>query len=72
MALNATAGPVLGIACYQHALAVLPSGIVLPIVATSPVAAMVLAFFIEGEKPSVKAVAGGLLAVAGSIALAKH
>ncbi len=67
--LNAVAGPVLGIACYQHALASTASGVVLPIVATSPVLAMPLAFYLNGERPSVRSIAGGLLAVAGAIAL---
>lgn len=69
MFLNAMAGPVMGIACYQHALATTASGIVLPIVATSPVFAMALAFLLEGERPSLRSMAGGILAVAGSIAL---
>lgn len=38
-AANAAAGPVLGVSCYQWALAHTPSGIVLPIVATTPLVA---------------------------------
>jgi drug/metabolite transporter (DMT)-like permease len=67
--INALAGPVLGIACYQHALFTTPSGIVLPVVATAPILAMPLAFFLNGERPSLRSIAGGLLAVAGAIAL---
>jgi drug/metabolite transporter (DMT)-like permease len=66
---NSLAGPTLGVACYQWALASTPSGIVLPVVATSPVATMVLAFFIDGDRPSRRAIVGGIIAVAGAVAL---
>lgn len=67
--LNAVAGPVIGIACYQWALATTPSGIVLPIVAVSPVLVMPLAYWIDGERPSKRSISGGILAVAASVAL---
>ena len=66
---NALAGPTLGVGCYQWALRNTPSGIVLPIVATSPLVTIILSFFIDGTRPSRRAVIGGLLAVAGAIAL---
>jgi drug/metabolite transporter (DMT)-like permease len=66
---NALAGPVLGVGCCQWALRNTPSGIVLPIVATSPLVTIILSFFIDGTRPSRRAVIGGLLAVAGAIAL---
>jgi len=62
---NAVAGPILGVTCYQAALRDLPSGIVLPIVATAPLVVMPLAWWIEGDRPSPRAVWGGLLAVGG-------
>jgi drug/metabolite transporter (DMT)-like permease len=68
---NAFAGPVLGVACYQWALRTTPSGMVLPIVATSPLVTLVLAWFIDGERPTVRALVGGLLAVAGAVKLAQ-
>src|SRR5262249_49651531 len=34
---NALAGPVLGVSCYQWALKALPTGVVLPIVAVTPI-----------------------------------
>jgi drug/metabolite transporter (DMT)-like permease len=67
---NALAGPSIGVACYQWALATTPSGTVLPIVATSPLVTLVLSFFLEGLRPSRRAVLGGVLAVAGAIGLA--
>ncbi len=66
---NALAGPALGVGCFQWALATTPSGVVLPIVATSPVVTIILAWFIEGTRPTRRAVAGGLIAVAGAVAL---
>jgi drug/metabolite transporter (DMT)-like permease len=66
---NALAGPVFGVGCYQWALRTNPSGIVLPIVATSPLVTMALAFWIDGVKPSRRAITGGLVAVAGAVLL---
>ncbi|MCF7688266.1 MAG: DMT family transporter [Cephaloticoccus sp.] len=66
---NALAGPVIGVSCYQWALATTPSGIVLPIVATSPLLAIPLAWWLEGDRPTARSVAGGILAVAGVIGL---
>ncbi len=66
---NALAGPTIGVACYQWALRTTASGIVLPIVATSPLVTIVLSFFIDGLRPTRRAVWGGLVAVAGAVAL---
>ncbi len=66
---NGIAGPVLGVGCYQWALATTPSGIVLPIAATAPLLAIPIAFWIEGDRPSRRAIVGGALAVAGCMAL---
>ena len=66
---NALAGPALGVGCFQWALATTPSGVVLPIVATSPVVTIILAWFIDGTRPTRRAIAGGVIAVAGAVAL---
>jgi drug/metabolite transporter (DMT)-like permease len=66
---NSLAGPTLGVGCYQWALRTTPSGIVLPIIATSPLMTIVLAFFIDRVRPTRRAVLGGLLAVGGAVAL---
>ena len=66
---NALAGPVIGVGCFQWALHTTPSGLVLPIVATSPLVTMVFSFFMDGLRPSRRAVLGGLLAVAGAVML---
>jgi drug/metabolite transporter (DMT)-like permease len=67
--LNALSGPAIGVACYQWALRTTASGIVLPIVATSPLVTMLLAWAIDGEKPGRRAVLGGVIAVFGAAGL---
>jgi drug/metabolite transporter (DMT)-like permease len=69
MIANGFAGPVLGVGCYQWALATTPSGIVLPIAATAPLLSIPIAFWLEGDRPPRRAILGGVLAVAGCIAL---
>jgi drug/metabolite transporter (DMT)-like permease len=66
---NGLAGPVAGVGCYQWALATTPSGIVLPIAATAPLLSIPIAFWLEGDRPTRRSVVGGVVAVAGCIAL---
>jgi drug/metabolite transporter (DMT)-like permease len=66
---NTLAGPTVGVSCYQWALATTPSGIVLPIVATTPLVIIPLAYKVEGDRPGVRSIIGGALAVAGAVAL---
>jgi drug/metabolite transporter (DMT)-like permease len=42
---------------------------VLPIAATAPLLAIPIAFWLEGDRPTRRAIIGGVLAVAGCIAL---
>jgi drug/metabolite transporter (DMT)-like permease len=66
---NGLAGPVIAVGCYQWALATTPTGIVLPIAATSPLMAMPIAFWLEGDRPSRRAIIGGIIAVGASVGL---
>jgi len=66
---NALSGPAIGVACYQWALRTTPSGIVLPIVATSPLVTMILTWLFDGEKPTRRATLGGIIAVLGAAGL---
>ena len=66
---NAVCGAVIGVSCYQWALATTPSGLVLPIVATTPLVIVPFSFLIEGERPSRRSLVGGLIAVSGAVAL---
>jgi drug/metabolite transporter (DMT)-like permease len=67
---NALSGPTFGVACFQWALLTTPSVKVLPIVATSPLVTMALAWIMEGTRPANRAILGGLLAVSGAAGLA--
>lgn len=71
MIANALAGPTLGVACYQWALATHPIAEVLPVVAMTPLAVVPMAYWLEGERPSRRSLAGGALAVAGVVWLAR-
>lgn len=66
---NGLAGPVAGVGCYQWALATTPSGLVLPIAATTPLLSIPIAYWLEGDRPSRRSIVGGVIAVAGCIAL---
>lgn len=68
--INALAGPALGVSCYLWALKYAPSGVVLPIVAMTPLVIIPLSAKFEGEKPSLRSLVGGVIAVAGAVALA--
>jgi len=67
---NAFAGPILGMSSYQWALSTTPSGIVLPITATTPLVVIPFAYWLEGERPSQQSLVGGGIAVIGAVALA--
>ncbi|MDB6149478.1 MAG: hypothetical protein JWQ44_926 [Chthoniobacter sp.] len=71
IAANALAGPTIGVGCYQWALKTTPSGLVLPIVATSPLITMLLAWWFQGIRPTRRVALGSALAVAGAVALAR-
>lgn len=64
---NALAGPALGVGCFQWALAERGTGVVLPIVALTPLVIVPLAMLLEGERPSGRSVLGGLVAVVGAV-----
>ena len=68
--LNALAGPTLGVGCYQWALATAPTGVVLPIVATTPIVVIPFARLVEGERPRKRSLLGGAIAVCGAATLA--
>jgi len=67
--LNGLAGQTLGVSFMQSAFETTPTGVVLPIIAMSPIVVMPFAFAMDGERPSVHSIIGGVIAVAGVIAL---
>jgi len=66
---NGIAGPLAGVSCYQWALAKAPSGVVLPIVATTPLLCIPIAYRLEGAKATRRSIIGGAIAVAGCAVL---
>ena len=69
MVANAVSGATLGVSCYQWALKSTPSAIVLPIVATTPLIVMLIAFAFEGIRPARRTIIGAFLAVSGVVTL---
>ena len=69
LAFNALVGPTLGVSCYQWALLTKGTGVVLPIVAITPLTVIPFAVWMGEERPSRRALAGGVVAVAGAVAL---
>jgi drug/metabolite transporter (DMT)-like permease len=67
---NALCGPAIGVAFYQWALSIAPTGIVLAIVATTPLAVIPFTMLLDGERPTARSLAGGAVAVLGAAALA--
>lgn len=68
-ALNAMAGPVIGVGCYQWALSEVPSALVLAVVATTPIVVMPMSWYTEKDRPGLVPVVGAVVAVVGVIAL---
>ena len=66
---NGLCGPAFGVTCYQWALSAAPTGVVLPIVATTPLVVMPFAHFLEGDRITWSTLLGGLLAVGGVVGL---
>jgi len=66
---NGFVGQTLGVTCYQWALKTTPTGLVLAIVATTPLVVIPFSLAIEGEKIEARSVVGGAVAVAGVIFL---
>jgi drug/metabolite transporter (DMT)-like permease len=67
---NSLAGQTIGVSCYQWAFQTTPTGVVLPIVATTPLIVIPFAWWIDGERPSARAIVGGVIAVVGVAGLA--
>ncbi len=66
---NSMFGPSFGVTCFQWALMTEKTSVVLPIVATTPLAVMPFAHFMEGDRITWRTVLGGMIAVAGVIGL---
>jgi drug/metabolite transporter (DMT)-like permease len=67
---NALTGPALGVGCYQWALSQRGTGVVLPIVALTPLVIIPFSRYVEGERPRKRSLVGGAIAVIGVFILA--
>jgi drug/metabolite transporter (DMT)-like permease len=67
---NGLAGQTLGVTCVQWALEKTPAGIVMTVVATTPVILLPMTRIVDGEKIGIRSLIGALIAVAGVIGLA--
>ncbi|MDB6067049.1 MAG: hypothetical protein JWR26_3257 [Pedosphaera sp.] len=68
---NSLAGQTLGVSCYQWAFQTTPTGIVLSIVALTPLVAIPFTWVMEKERPSVHSIIGAVIAVAGVVGLVR-
>ncbi|MGA2751276.1 MAG: DMT family transporter [Verrucomicrobiota bacterium] len=66
---NGLAGQTLGVSCYQWALKSTKAGLVLAVVATSPLVVIPFSRVMEGEKIQPRSLIGGFIAVAGAVLL---
>jgi drug/metabolite transporter (DMT)-like permease len=66
---NGLAGQTLGMCFFNWALKTTPTGLVLALVATTPLVIIPFAWKFEGDKAHRRSVIGGAIAVAGAIAL---
>jgi drug/metabolite transporter (DMT)-like permease len=66
---NSLAGQTLGVSCMQWALSSIPAAQVLVITATTPILVIPLARIFEGERITLRAVIGSLVAVGGVVGL---
>jgi len=67
--LSVTLGPVIGIPCYQMALSQVPAALVHAVLAALPLTIIPLAWWIEGDQPSWRALLGGVVAVCATAAM---
>ena len=67
--LNSLAGQTLGVSAMQWGLETTPTGVVMSIVALTPLTVIPLARMFEGEKITLRSLLGGAIAVAGVICL---
>jgi drug/metabolite transporter (DMT)-like permease len=67
---NGLAGQALGVSCMQWALESTPAGIVFAILAITPIVIIPFAVVLEEERPTMRSLVGGAMAVGGVIALA--
>jgi drug/metabolite transporter (DMT)-like permease len=68
--INGFAGQTVGVSCMQWALETTPAGIVFAILAITPIVIIPFARVFEDERPTLRSLVGGIVAVIGIVALA--
>jgi drug/metabolite transporter (DMT)-like permease len=66
---NSLAGQTLGVSCMQWALETTPTGIVMAIIAMTPIVLLPMTLVVDGERIGLRPVVGALIGVAGVIGL---
>jgi drug/metabolite transporter (DMT)-like permease len=66
---NSLAGQTLGVSAMQWALETTPAGLVFAVIAVAPIIVIPLSMVFEGERPTLRSVFGGVVAVFGVILL---
>ena len=66
---NSLAGQTLGVTCVQWALEKTPAGIVMAVVATTPIMLLPMTRIVDNEKIGIRSLAGAVIAVGGVIGL---
>ncbi|HZM02410.1 MAG TPA: DMT family transporter, partial [Candidatus Saccharimonadales bacterium] len=66
---NSFAGQTLGVTCYQWALKTTPTGLVLAVIAITPLVVIPFAHWVEGEAVEARSIVGGVVAVSGAVLL---
>ena len=66
---NAVAGQTLGVSFFQCALQRQPTGVILPIVALTPLLVIPFSRYLENERPTWRSLVGSIIAVAGVVVL---
>ena len=69
---NSFAGQTLGVTCVQWALERTPTGIVMTVVATTPLILLPMTRIVDREKIGLRSLCGALIAVIGIVGLALH
>jgi drug/metabolite transporter (DMT)-like permease len=67
---NSLAGQTLGVTCVQWALEKTPAGIVLAVVATTPLILLPMTWIVEKERIGLRSLCGAIVAVGGIVGLA--
>lgn len=67
--LSVSLGPLVGIPCYQMALSQSPAALVQAVLAALPIMMIPVAWYLDGDRPSLRSLLGGMVAVSATAAM---